>query len=187
MAAGLPVPRAAVLCLVTLGAASALPWLAQADGSAMYLGMLGIMLVRRDHYTHGGAHQQAAGRAESRPARHIPWRRLFLVTAYLGAILLGPPILGSLNFGYKTFGAIEPYQAPAYSGALPALPTPDPSKKIAVVLSGPGGSEIGDTITTPLWHGPSRTSCSIPLPHRTFQMRTGRFARCSPSWRSCCS
>ena len=40
----------------------------------------------------------------------------------------------------------EPLQPPAYSAALPAPPTPDPNKKIAVVLAGFNGAEIGDVL-----------------------------------------
>jgi hypothetical protein len=74
------VPWAAVLGLQALGGTNALPWLPQADTPAMYLGMLGIMLVRREHDTHGAAHSHA-GHTQSRPARRVPWRRVFLVTA----------------------------------------------------------------------------------------------------------
>ena len=74
------------------------------------------------------------------------WRRLWLAAAYLGAVLLVPPVVGAANVGAKLLAPVEPLEAPTYSGALPALPTPDPSKKIAVVVSGPLGSEIGDTL-----------------------------------------
>jgi AraC family transcriptional regulator, transcriptional activator FtrA len=71
MAAGMLMPWAAVL-----GASWALPWLSSAADAAMLLGMLGVMLVRRDHYgAHGEAHHHAA---ESRPAGRIPRRRLSL-------------------------------------------------------------------------------------------------------------
>jgi transcriptional regulator GlxA family with amidase domain len=146
MAAAMLVPWAAVLVLVALGAATALPWLKQADGPAMYLGMLGIMLVRRDHYAHGGAHQHSVAHAASRPAHRIGWRRLLLAGAYLAAILLVPAVVGVANVGSKLLAPLEPLQAPAYSGALPAPPTPDPNTKIAVVVSGPMGAEIGDAL-----------------------------------------
>jgi transcriptional regulator GlxA family with amidase domain len=76
---------------------------------------------------------------------HLSWRRIFLVIAYVSAIVLAPTILGIANLATK-MRAVEPYQSPAYSGVLPAPPTLDPSKKIAVVLSGPRGVEIGDAM-----------------------------------------
>src|SRR5437870_3988914 len=48
MAGAMLVPWAAVVGLVGLGAANALPWLTHSSDAAMYLGMLGFMLVRRD-------------------------------------------------------------------------------------------------------------------------------------------
>ena len=90
------------------------------------------------------AHGAAGG--QTGPGRHIPWRTLLLVTAYLSAVLLVPPIVATANFSYKVFGPSEPLAAPSYSGTLPAPPTPDPGRKIAVVVSGPRGSEIGDTL-----------------------------------------
>jgi len=146
MAAGMLVPWAAVLGLVALGAANALPWLGGAAGPAMYLGMLGIMLVRREHYAHGGSDQRAGSHAQRRPARRLPWRRVVLAGAYLGAIVLTPLLVGAANLGAKTVAPQEPIQAPAYSGTLPAPPTPDAGKKIAVVLAGYDGAEIGDTL-----------------------------------------
>jgi flagellar biosynthetic protein FliP len=53
MSIGMLAPWAAVLGLVALGAANALPWLAQADGAAMLLGMLAVMLLRPGHHAHG--------------------------------------------------------------------------------------------------------------------------------------
>src|SRR5947209_479759 len=146
MAAAMLVPWAAVLGLVALGAARALPWLAGGDAPAMGLGMLGYMLVRRDHYTLGSMRREG-GRA-FRSALRIPWRRVLLVTAYVSAIVLAPGIVGLVNLGTKGFadGAVEPAQAPTYSGLLPAPPTPDSTKKIAVVVSGPRGVEIGDAM-----------------------------------------
>jgi hypothetical protein len=38
--------------LVGLGADQVLPWLAGADGAAMLLGMLAVMLLRPSHYAH---------------------------------------------------------------------------------------------------------------------------------------
>jgi YHS domain-containing protein len=56
MSVGMLLPWAAVLALVGLGAANAQPWLEQADGPAMFLGMLGIMLLRPGHYSHAHHH-----------------------------------------------------------------------------------------------------------------------------------
>jgi putative intracellular protease/amidase len=146
MAGGMLVPWVAVLALVRLGAANTLPWLSNAPDAAMLLGMLGIMLFRREHYVHSGAHEHSATLTQTGSARHIPWRRILLVAGYLSAVLLVPPAVASANFAYKVFGPSEPLPAPTYFGALPATPVPDPGKKIAVVLSGPRGSEIGDTM-----------------------------------------
>jgi YHS domain-containing protein len=57
MAIGMLAPWAAVVVLVTMGAATVLPWLAHADGAAMLLGMLAVMLLRPHHYAgHGSSH-----------------------------------------------------------------------------------------------------------------------------------
>jgi YHS domain-containing protein len=56
MSIGMLAPWAAVLVLVGMGAASVLPWLVQADGLAMLLGMLAAMLLRPGHYAHGHHH-----------------------------------------------------------------------------------------------------------------------------------
>ena len=56
MSIGMLAPWAAVLALVGLGADTALPWLAKADGAAMLLGMLAVMLLRPGHYGHGHRH-----------------------------------------------------------------------------------------------------------------------------------
>ena len=60
MSIGMLLPWAAVLGLVALGAASVLPWLGKADGPAMFLGMLTVMLLRPGHYSHGSCHTQSA-------------------------------------------------------------------------------------------------------------------------------
>jgi hypothetical protein len=146
MGLGMLVPWALVVVLVALGAARVPPWLADADTAAMALGMLGIMLFRREHYAHGGAHQAAMIHAGTTQTRRFPWSRVFLATAYLGAIFLVPPIVAGANIYYKLSDLSEPLTPPTYSGTLPAPPTPDPTKKIAVVLSGPRGSEVGDTL-----------------------------------------
>jgi putative intracellular protease/amidase len=146
MAGAMLLPWAAVAGLVALGAARTLPVLANASDAAMYLGMLAFMLFRRDHHASGAHHAHAMPSSETRPHRQIPWRRILLVVAYLGAILLVPTTVAGVNIESRLNDASEPFEAPAYAGTLPALPTPDPSKKIAVVLSGPRGSEIGDTL-----------------------------------------
>jgi transcriptional regulator GlxA family with amidase domain len=128
MAAAMLVPWAALIV-----AGNVFPPLASLADFAMYVGMLGIMLVRRDHFTHSGV-------------LRVPWRRVLLVTAYVFAIVLVPSVVGMTNLNYKFFGPGEPLQPPAYSAALPALSGPVPTKKIAVVVSGASGSEIGDTL-----------------------------------------
>jgi YHS domain-containing protein len=52
MSIGMLAPWAAVLILVGLGADQVFPWLAKADGAAMLLGMLAVMLLRPHHYAH---------------------------------------------------------------------------------------------------------------------------------------
>jgi transcriptional regulator GlxA family with amidase domain len=79
-------------------------------------------------------------------ARHTR-KRLAVVAAYLGAILLVPMIAGTINFSNKWFGG-EPAQAPTLARALPAPPVPDPNKKTAVVLSSAYGAEITDSLPT---------------------------------------
>src|SRR5436305_609965 len=63
MSLGMLLPWMVVLGLVALGAASVLPWLAMADGPAMFVGMLAVMLFRPHHYAHGMQHQHAERRA----------------------------------------------------------------------------------------------------------------------------
>jgi predicted anti-sigma-YlaC factor YlaD len=53
MAVAMLVPWAAVLVLGHLGPSMAMPWLSTSEHTAMVLGMLAIMLYRRDHYTRG--------------------------------------------------------------------------------------------------------------------------------------
>jgi hypothetical protein len=56
----------AINLLCSLGVIEYLPWLSEASGPAMFLGMLAAMLYRRDHYTvkagqsGHAAHQQVA-------------------------------------------------------------------------------------------------------------------------------
>jgi hypothetical protein len=52
MSIGMLAPWVAVLGLVGLGADQAFPWLAKADGAAMLLGMLAVMLLRPGHHAH---------------------------------------------------------------------------------------------------------------------------------------
>jgi YHS domain-containing protein len=60
MSIGMLLPWIAVLALVGMGAANALPWLAMADGPAMFLGMLAVMLFRPGHYAHGHHHHHGS-------------------------------------------------------------------------------------------------------------------------------
>jgi hypothetical protein len=60
MSIGMLAPWAAVLILVGLGADQVFPWLANADGAAMLLGMLAVMLLRPGHYAHQHAHHAEA-------------------------------------------------------------------------------------------------------------------------------
>jgi hypothetical protein len=56
MSVGMLLPWIAVLALSGLGAARVLPWLEAADGPAMFLGMLAVMVFRPGHYAHGHNH-----------------------------------------------------------------------------------------------------------------------------------
>jgi len=54
MATGMLLPAAAIVLLRGLGLSATLPWLADAnEHAAMLLGMLVVMLYRREHYTRG--------------------------------------------------------------------------------------------------------------------------------------
>lgn len=53
-------PIAAINLLCSLGAAEYLPWLTEASGPAMLLGMLAAMLYRRNHYTGKAGHSAHA-------------------------------------------------------------------------------------------------------------------------------
>ncbi len=54
MAGAMLVPIAAVLALCALGVPDTFPWLTtRATGPAMAIGMVAIMVYRREHYTHG--------------------------------------------------------------------------------------------------------------------------------------
>ena len=61
MSLGMLLPWAAVLALVGLGATTVMPWLKQAEGPAMFLGMLAVMLLRPGHYAHAHHHAQNSG------------------------------------------------------------------------------------------------------------------------------
>jgi flagellar biosynthetic protein FliP len=51
MALGMLLPWAAVSLLASTEAVTVLPWLAEADGAAMLLGMVAVMLLRPHHYS----------------------------------------------------------------------------------------------------------------------------------------
>jgi transcriptional regulator GlxA family with amidase domain len=114
----------------------------------MALGMFGIMLFRREHYVGGAQHAHHVLHSDQTRASRLKWNRIFLVGAYVCAIVLAPIILGTANLAAKMAvpGAVEPVNPPAYFGALPTPRALDPSKKIAVVISGPRGVEIGDAM-----------------------------------------
>ncbi len=60
MAFGMFGPVAVIVILRLLGADGYLPWLSSASHSAMFLGMLAVMLYRRDHYTARAGHSAHA-------------------------------------------------------------------------------------------------------------------------------
>ena len=82
------------------------------------------------------------------PARQRRWRKVLTIIAYIGATLLLPLLAGGTNLALKFNTVQQPRPAPSFAGTLPAPPTPDPSKKIAVVLSSAYGAEITDTLPT---------------------------------------
>jgi transcriptional regulator GlxA family with amidase domain len=128
---------------VLLGAAKVFPSLPNVADWGMYFGMLGYMLVRRDHHhAHGRAHEHSPARHQ----RRFNLRPILLAMAYLAAVVLVPLGMGTFNIGSKWTSAPEAEQAPSLGAPLPALPVPDPSKKIAVVLSSAHGAEITDTL-----------------------------------------
>jgi hypothetical protein len=63
MAVAMLVPWAAVLVLGHLGLSKAVPWLSMSGCIAILLGMLVIMLYRRDHYTSGDSFIRWSGAA----------------------------------------------------------------------------------------------------------------------------
>jgi transcriptional regulator GlxA family with amidase domain len=79
------------------------------------------------------------------PTRHGAWRSVFRVVTCVLAFLLVPLVVGFANFGSKLAAATPPAGHLAYSGPIHA-PTYDPSKRIAVFVSGSEGAEITDTL-----------------------------------------
>src|SRR5579864_6539455 len=77
---------------------------------------------------------------------HLHWRKLLVAVAYLIAVIGVPFSVEALNYYNKAAIPGQPFEAPAYTGVLPSPPTPDPTKKIAVVVSSAYGSEITDTL-----------------------------------------
>ena len=73
-------------------------------------------------------------------------RRVLLGAAYFSAVVIAPLLIGAFNYYNKAALPAQAMEAPVYSGALPAPPTPDPHKKIAVVLTNVYGAEITDTL-----------------------------------------
>jgi hypothetical protein len=141
MAIAMLAPWAVLVGLAATSVGNTVPWLDQAAALAMYAGMLGIMLIRRDHWL--GGHEHLASSQRRHP---IAWRTVFPAATSALLALLVPLVVVAVNFGDKSFGSVEPIQPPAFSGPLPAPAAPDPSKKIALIVSGPRGSEIGDTL-----------------------------------------
>ena len=138
MAGAMLVPWAALLA-----GSKVIPVLANVADWAMYLGMLAYMLVRRDHYAHHATHQHTT----SQRKRGFHFRPVLLGIAYFTAVVLVPLGVGLFSIGSKYTAPAPPTEAPSLAAApLPALPTPDPTKKIAVVLSSAHGAEITDTL-----------------------------------------
>jgi putative intracellular protease/amidase len=100
-----------------------------------------VMLAGRAHYTQGGVHQHSAVRAR----RRFRLRPVLLALAYVAAVVLIPIGVGVVNLGSKWSSLLLPPPT-SLETPLPALPVPDPNKKIAVVLSSAYGAEITDTL-----------------------------------------
>jgi hypothetical protein len=81
----------------------------------------------------------------SSSALRFLWGAL-LATAYLSAVVLVPLAFGFANNYNHAVQQGLPFQAHAYSGALPAPAVPDPNKEIAVVVTGTRGAEITDSL-----------------------------------------
>jgi len=143
MAAAMLIPWAALLLL-----AKVISPLASLADYAMYLGMLGFMLIRRDHH-HAAVHEHSEPHSTPHHARRrrFHFRPILLAVAYFAAVVLVPGGVAIFNIGSK-FSAQQgiPAQVPAIAAPLPPLPVPDPTKKIAVVLSSAYGAEITDTL-----------------------------------------
>ena len=77
----------------------------------------------------------------------MPRHTLRSAAAYCSVILLVPLLVGALNLASK-MREVEPPQPPAYTRPIPVPPAPDPSKKVAVVLSSAYGAEITDSLPT---------------------------------------
>ena len=127
---------------ILLAGSKAIPALSVVADWAMYVGMLVYMLVRRDHHVHNAAHQHAT----SRSRRRFPFRPVLLGSAYFAAVVLVPLGVGLFNVGSKYTAAPQLTEAPSLAAPLPALPTADPNKKLAVILSSGHGAEITDTL-----------------------------------------
>jgi transcriptional regulator GlxA family with amidase domain len=78
-------------------------------------------------------------------SRHGTWCSVFRVVTCVLAFLLVPLVVGFTNFGAKIAAATPPAGHLDYSGPIPA-PTYDPSKRVAVFVSGSESVEITDTL-----------------------------------------
>ena len=123
-------------------ASNVVPALATVADWAMYVGMLAYMLMRRGHHAHHAAHAHGT----SRRRRRFSFRPVLLGMAYFTVVVLVPLGVGVYSIGSRYTAPPQPTEAPGLAAPLPALPTPDPTKKIAVVLSSSHGSEITDTL-----------------------------------------
>ncbi|HLG69100.1 MAG TPA: DJ-1/PfpI family protein [Chloroflexota bacterium] len=142
MSAAMLLPWAAVIVLVAVGVSEAMPWLAHAEGPAMLIGMLGYMLVRREHYAHGGQGQHGSAQRRLFSQR---FSKLAAYAAYASAVVLLPLAVGVANLLPKVPAETLP-PAPAFGGVLPDVAAPDPHKRTAVMLSSAYGAEITDIL-----------------------------------------
>jgi len=143
--------------------AAVIPPLATVADWSMYLGMLGFMLIRRDHH-HAGMREHAEPHSTPRSARQrrIDFRPILLAVAYVTVVVLVPTGAAVFNIGSKWSAQDMPVQVPAITAPLPPLPVPDPSKKIAVVLSSAYGAEITTCCLTSRFLPTQARSTSTP-------------------------
>lgn len=70
MGIGMVIPMLVIALLCQLGLSEYLPWLTDANSAAMFLGMIAVMIYRRDHYTGSASHSAHTVYMGSEPESH---------------------------------------------------------------------------------------------------------------------